>query len=175
MGSCSLCLLCAYIAVCFDTISTAKCRLLIANYHFSLLVSKRNLIVTGIIIVLVLAQFISTLIYYIKCYHFTEFSELLTIFTLTRVINSTTALADASIALVLVYLLQSSRSGFNRSDTIINRLIAFAINTGLITGVCAIISLITGLTLPNTLVYIMFYVTLSRCKLFVRHLDYFRH
>ena len=133
------------------------------------------MIVTGVIIVLVLAQFISTLIYYIKCYHFTEFSELLTIFTLTRVINSTTALADASIALVLVYLLQSSRSGFKRSDTIINRLIAFAINTGLITGVCAIISLITGLTLPNTLVYIMFYVTLSRCKLFVRHLDYFRH
>lgn len=124
--------------------------------------SKRNYFVTGFIILLVAAQFISTLIYYIKCFHFKTFAELQTIFTITRVINSVTAVTDASIALVLVYLLQSSRSGFKKSDSIINRLIAFAINTGLITGICAVISLITGLTLPNTLVYIMFYVTLSR-------------
>lgn len=48
-----------------------------------------------------------------------------------------------SIALVLIYLLHRSRTGFKRSDTIIKRLIIFTLSTGLSTSLCAIMTLVT--------------------------------
>ena len=74
------------------------------------------------------------------------------------------AAADVAIAATLIYLLQTSRTGFQRSDTIINRLILFSLNTGLLTGVDAIMSLVMISLFPNSLIYIMFYVTCSRRK-----------
>ncbi|KAI5116474.1 hypothetical protein M0805_008883 [Coniferiporia weirii] len=124
--------------------------------------SKRNYYMTGTVAVLVTGQFLSTCVYYGKAYHFTEFVELETIFTITRTINVLTALADTSVAAALVYLLQTSRTGFKSSDTMISRLIAFTVNTGLITSMCAIMSLITGVVFPATFIYILFYLSISR-------------
>ncbi|KAH8110221.1 hypothetical protein DFH11DRAFT_1547710 [Phellopilus nigrolimitatus] len=124
--------------------------------------SNKNIALTSIVTLLVIAQFTSTCVYYGRAYHFTEFAELETIFTITRTINILTALADASVAGVLITLLHKSRTGFRKSETMINRLILFTVNTGLITGLCAITSLITGIVLPNTFVYIFFYLCISR-------------
>ncbi|KAI5122851.1 hypothetical protein M0805_003145 [Coniferiporia weirii] len=124
--------------------------------------SKRNYYLTVTVGVLVTAQFVSTCVYYGKAYRFTEFVELETIFTITRTINVLTALADTSVAAALVYLLHTSRTGFKSSDTMISRLIAFTVNTGLITSVCAIMSLITGVVFPATFIYILFYLSISR-------------
>ena len=61
----------------------------------------------------------------------------------SRSINILGAASDTAIALVLIYLLHQSRTGFKRSETIINRLILFTINTGALTSLCALVSLIT--------------------------------
>ncbi|KAI5116215.1 hypothetical protein M0805_006766 [Coniferiporia weirii] len=124
--------------------------------------SKKNIPLTGVSLALVIAQFTSTVVYYAKAYHFTQFAELETIFDVTRTINVITMCSDVFIAGVLVYLLQNSRTGFKRSETMINRLVAFAVNTGLITSINAVISLVTGIALPTTFVYILFYLMLSR-------------
>ncbi|THG94059.1 hypothetical protein EW145_g8221, partial [Phellinidium pouzarii] len=126
--------------------------------------SKRNIYMTGVVALLVAAQFVSTVVYYGKAYHFQTFADLETIFTITRIINVLTAASDIVVAAALVYLLQTSRTGFKASDTIISRLIAFTVNTGLITAMCAIASLVTGITYPNTLIYILFYLSLGRCE-----------
>ncbi|KAH8113585.1 hypothetical protein DFH11DRAFT_1727587 [Phellopilus nigrolimitatus] len=97
-----------------------------------------------------------------KAYRFKDFAGLSTIVVVTRTINVITAVTDATIAAVLVYLLRSSRAGFKKSETIFNKLMAYAINTGLITGVCAIASLITGFALSTTFIYVLFYLMLSR-------------
>ena len=73
---------------------------------------------------------------------------------------------DVAIAGSLIFLLQQSRTGFRRSDSIINRLILFSLNTGLLTSLDAVMSLITITVLPTTFIYIMFFVTVSRCKLY---------
>jgi hypothetical protein len=94
------------------------------------------------------------------------FARLTTIVNLSRLVNVGGAVADISIAASLIYLLQGSRTGFSKSDSIINRLIMFSLNTGLLTSLDAIASLVTISVLPNTFVYIMFYVTCSRCAYF---------
>ena len=48
-----------------------------------------------------------------------------------------------SAQLVLVVLLHRARTGFSKSETIINRLIVFSINTGMLTSTFAVLSLIT--------------------------------
>ncbi|KAH8116939.1 hypothetical protein DFH11DRAFT_1724869 [Phellopilus nigrolimitatus] len=123
---------------------------------------KRNYVLTGVVACLTLAQFASTVVYYAKAYHVKDFAALSTIFVVSCTINVITAVADATIAAVLIYLLQSNRTGFKRTDTIIHKLIAYTIHTGLPTGICAIVSLITGIVLRHTFITILFYLLLSR-------------
>lgn len=74
---------------------------------------------------------------------FTLFSEVPKIANVSRSINVLGVASDVAIAVTLIFLLQRSRTGFKRSETIINRLILFTINTGLLTSMCAIMSLIS--------------------------------
>ena len=48
--------------------------------------------------------------------------------SLALTFNALTAVTDVAIALVLCYLLQQSRTGFRRSDTLITKLIIFTVN-----------------------------------------------
>ena len=92
------------------------------------------------------------------------YAKLTELFHLSRSINILSAASDVVIAASLIWLLQSSRTGFKRYDNIINRLILFSLNTGLLTSLDAIASLVTITALPTTFIYIMFYVTCSRRK-----------
>ena len=85
---------------------------------------------------------------------------------ITRIVNSITAVADSVIAISLVVLLHRTRSGFRRSDSTINRLIVFTINTGLVTSVCAILGLVLGFVLFESLLFMFFYLSIARCEWF---------
>jgi hypothetical protein len=91
------------------------------------------------------------------------FAELSNLKHLSMVVNVLAAAGDVLIALILCVMLHVSRTGYKkyrsvillcvfptlmcciacRSDTIINRLIAFSVNTGLLTSVCAVMSLVS--------------------------------
>ncbi|KAF8336950.1 uncharacterized protein EI90DRAFT_89449 [Cantharellus anzutake] len=49
------------------------------------------------------------------------------------------AMADLIIAFSMSYYLQNRRTGFRRTDTVIRKLIVYAINTGLVTSVLALV------------------------------------
>jgi len=76
-----------------------------------------------------------------------------------RVIGVTT---DLFIAVTLCTLLHLSRTGFKKSDAMITKLIIFTVNTGLITSFCALGSLISVVTSPNTYIHIGWFFCLSR-------------
>ncbi|KAI6164995.1 hypothetical protein EDD17DRAFT_1474132, partial [Pisolithus thermaeus] len=76
--------------------------------------------------------------------------------------NATTAVSDVLIAGCLCFLLQKSRTGFRRSDTMINKLMLFSLNTGLLTGIFAVASLISISLWPNAFIYIAFYFCVGR-------------
>lgn len=100
--------------------------------------------------------------YFIKSASITSLTVLPALDNLSRAVNAMGAASDLAIALTLVALLHRARTGFRRSETIINRLILFSINTGLLTSMCAVLSLVTITVFPSTFIYMTFFVCVSR-------------
>jgi len=95
--------------------------------------------------------------------HLSTFAQLASeLKSLSMAVNALAAAGDVLIAAILCAMLQKSRTGFKRSDTMINKLILFTMNTGLITSICAVASLISIIAAPTTLIYVGFYFTLGR-------------
>ncbi|KAI0643753.1 hypothetical protein C8Q79DRAFT_1002351 [Trametes meyenii] len=94
--------------------------------------------------------------------HYHTFADLTQIKGLSISINVFAAAGDVVIATILCTILHFSRTGFSKSNTLINRLMVFAVNTGLLTSICACLSLITILSLPNTFIYITFFFLVGR-------------
>ncbi|EIN10075.1 hypothetical protein PUNSTDRAFT_133841 [Punctularia strigosozonata HHB-11173 SS5] len=75
---------------------------------------------------------------------------------------------DVILAASLCWLLYGNKSGFSKTDGLINLLIVYGISTGAITGVCAILVLITYVTMPDNFIWIAFFFILG--KLFLNSL-----
>ncbi|KII91206.1 hypothetical protein PLICRDRAFT_37904 [Plicaturopsis crispa FD-325 SS-3] len=73
------------------------------------------------------------------------------------------ALCDTSIALSLCYFLHQKRTGYSWTDKVIDRLIMYSINSGLLTSVVSIICIISYFALPGTWAYLGFCFLISRC------------
>jgi len=107
---------------------------------------------------LVLAQISLVLAYFALAAPFNRFPDLSKYEWLSRTTNIVEATCDMSIALVLIYLLWRSRTGFHRSETLIKRLIILTISTGLATSLCALMTLIMSLVYPDTTTYLAFFI-----------------
>jgi len=125
-------------------------------------VSGRNTVLITPILVLTLGEFGSVLAYTVKAMPLRDFSELKHLRSLSMTVNALAATTDLSIAGWLSYKLYRSRSGFQRSDHIIKKLIVFTVNTGALTSVCAVLSLITITIFPDTFIYICFFFSMGR-------------
>ncbi|KAJ6588660.1 hypothetical protein B0H19DRAFT_1100528 [Mycena capillaripes] len=69
---------------------------------------------------------------------------------------------DLFITAILIYVLSRSKTGFHRTDTIINRLIRGAIQTGLFASIFALGDLFSFIFAPNTTFYAMFAFPIGR-------------
>lgn len=70
-----------------------------------------------------------------------DFNQLPGVAAVSRAVNITGAISDVAIASSLVLLLNRSRTGFKPTESVINRLILFTIQTGLLTSTCMVFSL----------------------------------
>ncbi|KAJ3754700.1 hypothetical protein EV360DRAFT_86590 [Lentinula raphanica] len=115
-------------------------------------------------VLLVAAEFVCVFVFAVigltRVQTFAELAELLTGLSIT--VNVLAAVGDTYIAALLTLLLHTSRTGFRRSDSIINKLIIFSINTGALTSLCAIASMLSILLAPNTFIYISFFFCMGR-------------
>lgn len=132
------------------------------QFYFS--VSDRNYIITGFNGLLVFVQFLLGIISYGMEANVSTFQQLSTDFRVVHAINSLSVAADGSIALTLVFLLHKTRSGFRRTDTVINRLIIYSINTSLVTSICSVGSLVATIAWPQTFIFLFFFFTFPRSK-----------
>ncbi|THH12067.1 hypothetical protein EW145_g236 [Phellinidium pouzarii] len=124
--------------------------------------SKRNWILTGIISVLVAGGIVPSILYFAKARHLMFTVQLLSIIYLERAFTVVAAFTDVTITVVLVYFLQTSRTGFKKTNTLVSRLIVYTINTGLIPGLSSVTSMIFGFVLPDSYIYILFYFLISQ-------------
>ncbi|VDC03992.1 unnamed protein product [Peniophora sp. CBMAI 1063] len=124
--------------------------------------SNGNWFLSAPIAAMSLAEFGVITAYVIKAAPFTNYAQAASLKSISLTVNALTAITDVAIALVLCYLLQQSRTGFKRSDTLITKLIIFTVNTGLLTSLDAIASLVSYAASPNTFLYICFFFALGR-------------
>ncbi|KAH9858596.1 hypothetical protein C2E23DRAFT_9665 [Lenzites betulinus] len=122
---------------------------------------KKPLVVVPVIL-LVLGEFVVTMTYAIKALFMKTFLDLARYKGLTITVNALAAAGDVVIAIILCTILNNSRTGFSKSNKLINKLIIFAVNTGLLTSICASLTFITVVALPNTFIYITFFFLLGR-------------
>lgn len=127
-------------------------------YH----VSNKNVIATASVLCLVIAEFIIVVAYVAKAVKLTTFSQVPELKPLSMSVNAVAAAGDVLITVFLCTFLQRSRTGFHQSDNLINRLMLFSINTGLLTSVCAVMSLISIVVWPDAFIYVAFYFCLGR-------------
>ncbi|KAI0714872.1 hypothetical protein C8Q76DRAFT_728532 [Earliella scabrosa] len=114
------------------------------------------------VVAMIIAEFTVSIAYTVKSLGFEFFADLPKIKALSLSINIFAAVGDVLIAAILCTILQSSKTGFERSNLLINKLMVFAVNTGLLTSICACMSLITILALPDTFIYITFFFLIGR-------------
>ncbi|KAF7355006.1 hypothetical protein MSAN_01416100 [Mycena sanguinolenta] len=124
--------------------------------------SNRNKCLTALTASLVLAEFGCSVVFTIQSMQLYTWKELGQLKGLSMSVNVLGAAADFLIALILVFYLRRSRTGFKRSDTMITKLIMFSVSTGLLTSICALASLISILVWGQTLIYVAFYFSLGR-------------
>ncbi|KAG1792438.1 uncharacterized protein HD556DRAFT_1309273 [Suillus plorans] len=146
-------------------------------YHLS----NKNMIITASVMSVVIAELVIVVIYVVKALELATFTQVRQIKSWSMSINAVAAAGDILIAVLLCIFLQRSRTGFRRSDTMINKLMLYTINTGLLTSVCAMMSFIsvckTSQTAryfvpdpdvaqivlwPDTFIYIAFYFCVGR-------------
>ncbi|KIM76349.1 hypothetical protein PILCRDRAFT_826333 [Piloderma croceum F 1598] len=124
--------------------------------------SNGSYILTSLVVPLVVGEFVTILYYFVKGSQLQTYAQLAALRSLSMAVNALAAAGDVLIAFVLCLMLQKSRTGFRRSDTMIKKLIIFTMNTGLLTSICAVASLISIVSAPNTIIYIAFYFNLGR-------------
>ena len=118
-------------------------------------VSHGNYSLSGVVVALVIAQFVAQEFYFAQAIRFRLVAQLYSIVLDERIEKSITAATDITITCVLAFLLHSSRSGLKKTDTLINRLIIYSVNTGAITSMLAIGALVSGLVLPSSFLYLL--------------------
>ncbi|KAF8908479.1 hypothetical protein CPB85DRAFT_782477 [Mucidula mucida] len=75
---------------------------------------------------------------------------------------SSAAVCDTSLAISLCYFLHQKRTGYKQTDEIIDHLILYTLNSGLINCVTSIFCLITYIVIPRTWVYLALCFLISR-------------
>ncbi|KAI0361299.1 hypothetical protein OH77DRAFT_1417538 [Trametes cingulata] len=63
---------------------------------------------------------------------------------------------DVTLTGTLIFVLLRSRTGFKTTDNIIEVLILYMVNTGLLTGIISVIAFVFALTLSGNLIYVGF-------------------
>ncbi|KIY70896.1 hypothetical protein CYLTODRAFT_160531 [Cylindrobasidium torrendii FP15055 ss-10] len=134
------------------------------TYRVWVLSRKKFLLVLPLAL-LVIAELAVTLAYFSKAVARVKvevYTDSFKVRDLSQALNAIGAAGDILITVTLIYLLHRSKSGMRKSDAMVNSLILFALNTGLLTSLCALMSLIMILIYPDTFLYIAFFFCLSR-------------
>ncbi|EMD36416.1 hypothetical protein CERSUDRAFT_84570 [Gelatoporia subvermispora B] len=117
------------------------------------------------IMVFSLIEFIDVMMFCIRGLIIDSFQGFTKLATTAYIGLGSTALADILIAVIQVVVLWRMRTGFRATDTVVRTLMVYSINTGLLTSICAIATILSFALIPGTLIYSAFYVVLPKLLL----------
>ncbi|KAK0221432.1 hypothetical protein IW262DRAFT_1481780 [Armillaria fumosa] len=124
--------------------------------------SERNKFITGIILLLTYGQLGLAITFTLKAFELTGVFEVVNL----RVLGSTSlgvgVLTDMVTAISLCYFLNKLRTGYHKSDSLVNSLVLYAINTGALTSAVSLSTLILYNIMPTNLVFVACFFILSK-------------
>lgn len=124
--------------------------------------SGKNIWITASIVLSTLVQLGFSFWFTVAGLRLPSLTALDDIFTVAIVALGLGVLTDVLTATAISWYLRKLKTGYKKSDTLVNKLIAYAINTGLLTGAFSIACLITYGTMPNNFIFISLYFVLSK-------------
>ncbi|KAI0042424.1 hypothetical protein FA95DRAFT_1610223 [Auriscalpium vulgare] len=122
---------------------------------------SRNYILTGIIVAMAIGQLGTAAVYTIRANN-TRLDQAHTIKPIGIASLALGAATDIFTAAALSFSLNKKRTGFPTSNTVINRLILYAVNNGFVTSVCSIAVVLLYDFMPDNTVYVGTYFILSK-------------
>ncbi|KAK1231044.1 hypothetical protein PQX77_005851 [Marasmius sp. AFHP31] len=134
----------------------------VVKFAFALRVwrfSERNWFITGLVMILVHGL---SLAFTIKAFQLPSVFDVVHLRVLGTVALGVGVLTDIIIAAALCYYLNRLRTGYRQSDSLVNSLVRYAINTGAVTGAVSSTTVILYNLMPTNLVFIATYFVLSK-------------
>ncbi|KAG2109182.1 hypothetical protein BD769DRAFT_1674993 [Suillus cothurnatus] len=124
--------------------------------------SYRNWWLTGFLSLMVLAQLGTATAFTVKCFELPSFTRMITLKALGSLSLGIGVVTDMSIAAALCFYLQKMRSSHSTADSMINTLIIYAVNTGLLTSTVSLSILVLFNVMPTNFVFVCLYFVLSK-------------
>lgn len=127
--------------------------------------SHGNIPLTAWIIAVSMTDLVSGLVISVKTFSLSSYAALDTLANLMYLCFAAGTISDLSVAVSLCYLLHTSRTGFPKTDTIINLLMQYTVNTGLIVAIDAAAGMFCYIAMPHNLIFLGFYLLLNKLYL----------
>ena len=124
--------------------------------------SRRNYYITGLIILLSLGQLGLALVFTVKSFQLPSIFAVHDLKLLGTVSLATGVATDIVTAFSLCYFLNNLRTGYKTSDSLVNSLVRYAINTGALTSAVSLTTLILFNVMTNDLYFVGTYFILSK-------------
>ncbi|KAF8070023.1 hypothetical protein FPV67DRAFT_1651593 [Lyophyllum atratum] len=124
--------------------------------------SNQNIFITGAIVLSIVAQFVFATLYVVKSFQWNRFDLTMKLKTYAAFSLASGVFTDMITAGALAYFLRRMRTGFKTSNSLVNRLTVYAINTGAITSTISLSTLLLYNLKPEEFYFMAFYFVLAK-------------
>lgn len=124
--------------------------------------SERNVPFTILILAISATDLAVGIVITVKAFGITSYVDLKSISNLFYLNFAATLASDLAVTVGLATLLLLSKTGFRRTDSLINTLMMYMVNTGLLVVIDAALGMIAYLALPQSLIFYAFYLFQSK-------------
>lgn len=124
--------------------------------------SQRNYYITGLCLLLTFGHLGLAFAFAVKSFELPSVFAVVDLRILGTVALAVGVLTDIIIAVALCFFLSRLRTGYKQSDTLVNSLVRYAINTGALTSAVSVSTLIMYNLMPHNMIFISTYFVLSK-------------
>ncbi|KAI9443468.1 hypothetical protein H4582DRAFT_1197393 [Lactarius indigo] len=126
-------------------------------------VVSQSLICPILIVVLVVTSSAIGIFFTAKQFSLKQFTSAHSLVWSTYVVLGTVTLGDILVAASMCWSLYRRRTGFARTDSVLVTLMAYSINSGLLTGLLGLATTVSFIVFPSSLIWMAFSWVMSKC------------
>ena len=114
--------------------------------------------------IMALGSFTPCVVYYIRVMHIATIFQLPEVLQPMKALIASFMIGDFILAAIIIYFIQMRRTDFAKTNTILNRVMALTVGTGLINSIWAMVGLIAAVAWPDKFLYFMVALVMPRSE-----------